>query len=133
MTYAIDTNILTYLLQKNKQVEHAFQNALEQGDEYAVPPIVYYEFKRWLTVKNAFAQLDKFNKIYFPTQKLPMNARCWDKAVDIYAALTKSGNIIDDADILVAAYCMVNEYTLVTNNAKHFERVDGLNLVNWIE
>jgi tRNA(fMet)-specific endonuclease VapC len=133
MIFALDTNTLTYLLQKNKQVEDAFQNALEQGNEYTIPPMVYYEFKRWLTVKNAFAQLDKFNKIYSPTKKLPMSEKCWDKAVDIYAVLTKSGKIIDDADILIAAYCIVNGYTLVTNNIQHFERVDGLKLVNWKE
>lgn len=52
MIYALDTNILNYLLQKNKQVEYAFQNALEHGNQYAIPPMVYYELKRWLTVKN---------------------------------------------------------------------------------
>ncbi|MDR1000077.1 MAG: PIN domain-containing protein [Clostridiales bacterium] len=133
MTYALDTNILTYLLQKNKQVEGALRDVLEQGNEYAIPPVVYYEFKRWLTVKNAFAQLDKFNRIYRPTQKLPMSERCWDKAVDIYVKLIKSGKIIDDADILISAYCVINGYTLVTNNIRHFERVDGLKLVNWVD
>jgi tRNA(fMet)-specific endonuclease VapC len=123
MTFALDTNILTYLLRKNTQVEYAFQNVLEQGNEYVIPPMVYYEFKRWLTVKNAYAQLDKFDTIYRPTLKLPMNEHCWDKAVDIYATLTKSGQIIDDADILIAAYCIVNWYTLVTNNEQHFQRV----------
>ncbi len=132
MTFALDTNILTYLLRKNQQVEDAFQNALEQGNEYAIPPMVYYEFKRWLTVKNACAQLDKFDKIYAPTQKLPMNAHCWDKAIDIYAGLVKTGETIDDADILIAAYCIVYGYTLATNNVRHFQRVDGLKLVNWL-
>jgi tRNA(fMet)-specific endonuclease VapC len=133
MTYALDTNTLTYLMHKNKSVEVAFQKALEQGDEYTIPPMVYYEFKRWLAVKNAAVQLEKFNRIYNPTQKLPMSERCWDKAVNIYASLIKSGRIIDDADILIAAYCIVNGYTLVTNNIQHFERVDGLKKINWKE
>jgi tRNA(fMet)-specific endonuclease VapC len=42
-----------------------------------------------------------------------------------------SKTVIGDADILIAAYCLVNDYTLVTNNTNDFNRIDGLKLVNW--
>jgi tRNA(fMet)-specific endonuclease VapC len=40
--------------------------------------------------------------------------------------------IIDDADIYIAACARVYGLTLVTNNAKHFMRLKGLKLDNWM-
>ncbi len=30
------------------------------------------------------------------------------------------GELIEDADIFIAAMCLKNDYVLVTNNVKHF-------------
>jgi predicted nucleic acid-binding protein len=38
---------------------------------------------------------------------------------------------IEDADILIAAFCLYNNYILVTDNTKHFINIKGLNTVNW--
>ncbi len=62
-----------------------------------------------------------------------MNTRAWDEAARIYAALKQRGKIIDDADILIAAYCIVSGFTLITANVRHFERIEGLQWVNWTE
>ena len=58
----------------------------------------------------------------------------WRKAAEIYAALSKQGKPLGktfDGDIFIAAYCVINDYTLITNNQKHFERIDGLNFEVW--
>jgi predicted nucleic acid-binding protein len=38
---------------------------------------------------------------------------------------------IDDGDLLTAAYCIKNGYTLVSNNLKHFEKIETIQVVNW--
>ena len=53
-------------------------------------------------------------------------------AADIYSILKKDGNIIGDADILIASIVLNNNGTLVSNNTKHFENIHNLNLVNWV-
>ena len=60
-----------------------------------------------------------------------MSAPVWEKAVDVYITLQGKGQLIGDADILIASYCLVNDYTLVTRNTSDFERIDGLKFVNW--
>ena len=62
-----------------------------------------------------------------------MNVETLNKAAGIYAALKKVGQLIEDSDILIAATCLVNDYTLITDNTRHFERIDGLQIVNWVE
>ena len=56
-----------------------------------------------------------------------------DKFGDLKAFLEKEGKIIDDADLFIAACSIVNELTLVTNNEKHFRRIKGLKIENWLE
>lgn len=51
----------------------------------------------------------------------------------IKATLEKDGNIIDDADLFIAACAMSNDAVLVTNNEKHFKRIKGLKLDNWLK
>lgn len=48
------------------------------------------------------------------------------------ASLEKDGKIIDDADLFIAACAMVTGAILVTNNEKHFKRIKGLKMENWI-
>lgn len=51
---------------------------------------------------------------------------------ELKAGLEKNGMIIDDADLYIAACAKVHGLTLVTNNTKHFKRIKGLKLENWV-
>ncbi len=48
------------------------------------------------------------------------------------ARLSKSGKIIDDFDLLIGATAIANDLILVTNNEKHFSRLEGIEIENWI-
>ena len=52
---------------------------------------------------------------------------------DLKATLERSGNRVDDADIIIAATAFCNDATLATGNVKHFSRFKGLKLQNWFE
>ena len=47
------------------------------------------------------------------------------------AALSARGEIVDDADILIAATALVYGATLATCNVRHFVRFDGLLMEDW--
>ena len=57
--------------------------------------------------------------------------------LDIYAQekakLRKSGNLIDDFDLLIASTAIFNELTLVTNNLNHFDRIKDVVIENWVK
>ncbi len=48
------------------------------------------------------------------------------------ARLSKAGMIISDFDLLIGATAIANDLILVTNNVKHFERLEGIRIENWI-
>ena len=49
----------------------------------------------------------------------------------IRADLEKKGRRIGPMDLLIAAHALCLEVRLVTNNAREFERVSGLEIDNW--
>ena len=48
------------------------------------------------------------------------------------AVLEKQGKPVSICDLETAAIAMSRGFTLVTGNTKHFERIDGLTLSNWM-
>ena len=131
MTYALDSNTVSYFLRGEGNVDRYFQQEIIQaGNSYAIPFIVVYEVNRWLLDKptralRIFAQ--QFNSLFASVRtKAEMPADVWNKATEIYIALKQKGQLIGDTDILIAAYCLANNYTLVTSNTKDLK---GLNLI----
>ena len=47
-------------------------------------------------------------------------------------ALEAVGRPLEDADLQIAAICLAHDLTLVTGNVRHFERVPGLRVENWL-
>ena len=45
--------------------------------------------------------------------------------------LEKTGSRLDDFDLIIGAVSLAYNLTLVTNNEKHFQRIEGLKLANW--
>ena len=45
--------------------------------------------------------------------------------------LEKAGTPLDDFDLMLASCALAHNLVLVTNNVKHFRRIEGLKLANW--
>ena len=58
-------------------------------------------------------------------------------SLDLYAKekarLRKAGYMIDDFDLLIGCSAIRNKLILVTNNEKHFERIQDITIENWIK
>jgi len=136
VTYALDTNTISFFLWGEGNADSCFRKEIiEAGNAYAIPFIVAYEIKRWLLdrpTKQLRVFAEQFNRLFESAEdKADMPNAVWEQAADIYIALKQKGRLIGDADILIAAYCIVNDYTLVTDNTNDFNRIEGLSFVNW--
>ena len=58
-----------------------------------------------------------------------------NESVEIFgmlkANLEKSGTRLDDFDLILATCALTHNLTLVTNNEKHFKKIEGLRIANW--
>jgi len=134
MNYVLDTNIISALLKGNKEIKEKLQTVIFKGGIVFINGISYYEIKRGLLAVNAVNKLKNFTNIYNWLEILLLdNINIFDKASEIYALLKKKGKIVSDADILIGALVLTKKYICVSDNTKHFSRIDGLNLENWLK
>lgn len=45
--------------------------------------------------------------------------------------MEKSGNIIEDFDLMIGTTGVIGDLTVVTHNTKHFNRIEGIKLEDW--
>ena len=94
--------------------------------------ITRYEILRGLYAKQAIAQLARFDSLCQVSDVLPLTDTIAIRAAIIYADLHQRGQLIGDADILIAATALEYGMLLATNNTDHFQRIPGIMLVNWV-
>jgi tRNA(fMet)-specific endonuclease VapC len=63
---------------------------------------------------------------------LPFDESAADRFAAVAAALARRGEPIGAFDTLVAAHALSLGLAVVTNNTRHFSRVPGLRLENWV-
>ncbi|MDR1031108.1 MAG: PIN domain-containing protein [Treponema sp.] len=129
--YALDSNIVSYILRKDTQVTNRLQEEINKGNRVIIPPTVYYEITRGLTYINATAKIKIFTALC-SSGIGALDKTMFDRAVSIYCNFRKKGVVVDDNDILIAAFCQTYNLTLVTNNTKHFAGIHKLLTENWV-
>ena len=73
--------------------------------------------------------IDMFREM-FPV--VPWTEEAAGAYADVRASLEESGKPIGDMDMLIAASAIAGGFVLVTNNVRHFQRIDGLAVENWV-
>ena len=130
MKYIIDSDILNYFLKNHPNVVNKFAEA--ESDDIAVTIISYAELLfgayNSLRIKENLSKIKSFLET--------MTIVNFDKpAADIFARLKsdlrKEGRTISDMDLIIASICIANQWTLITNNSKHFKRIRELKIENW--
>jgi len=133
MDYCFDSNTVIHLIRSTPVVQKNREKAEKNGSRFIIPPFVNYEILRGLFIKPIPAHEKAYVIICDNCSLEEMTVDAWECAARIYAELYVKHFTVKDSDIIIAAFCMVNGYTLVTANTKDFEHIDGLQRVNWSE
>ena len=129
----LDTNIITAFLKNDLRVVQRVSDYLELFEKLTINIISYYKILRGLKDLGNEEKLKRFEGFIQENELVSIRKETVEKAAEIYAYLKKEGNLIEDADILMASTAIVEDLVLITNNIKHFKRVKGLRIDNWIE
>lgn len=131
MKYLLDTNICVYWLKGNSAIEHKI-TAIGL-DRLALPFITVSElFYGAYKSQKTEANLQLVRELTTQLETIESDNNICELFGELKARLAKSGQLIDDADLFIASCAIVNDMTLVTNNTRHFERITGLKIENWI-
>lgn len=133
MRYLLDTNICIYLIKKRPS------NVLSRFRRYkprdvATSIITLFELEYGIQ-KSKYQQRSKDALVKFlkPLNIINLDYSSVAESAAIRAQLEQKGTPIGSYDLLIAGIARSRGMTLVTNNIKEFERVEGVLLENWIE
>ena len=120
-----DTSILIDYFRKTEKSKTAWIALFDKGYELHISAITEYEIYSGAT-QTQLAFWDTFLK---ETKVLPFDKLAVKVAVEINKILKQKRKQIDLADLFIAATSISNNLPFATLNKKHFERVDGLHIV----
>ncbi len=132
-SYSLDTDTITRLLKKhpgNQRVLDRFRKEIKRNSLFIMCPVVFYEIRRELVIKNAAAQLTAFQDMAEAMVWKEFNVAIWERASSLWATLRSRGRSHHDADVLIAAHAIEYGAAIVTGNIEHFQDV-GARIEDW--
>jgi tRNA(fMet)-specific endonuclease VapC len=131
LRYLLDTNIVIYVIKQRPLSALKLFN--EHAGHMAISSITLAELMHGVEKSQAPAQsLAAVEDFCSRLEVLPYGPKAAMHYGGIRSALEKKGQPIGVNDLHIAAHARSEGLTLVTNNLREFERVDALQLANWV-
>ncbi len=131
MSHLLDTDFCISWFRGNPSSRHQLQKV--GWDDVAVSIITVAEIyvgayksdrlQENLTLAHAFLS---------HTIVLPLSDEILHRFADLKVCLQRQGERLEDFDLLIAATALAEGRTLVTGNRRHFDRVPGLRIEDWV-
>jgi predicted nucleic acid-binding protein len=127
MRYLIDTDWLIDYLKGKIAAGQLLDHLVHEG--IAISLITYGEILEGIYFgKNPKEQEQVFRAFLRVARILPLTESCLERFATIRGGLRAQGQLIGDADILIAVTALDFDLTLVSQNLNHFRRIPDLTL-----
>ena len=132
LKYMLDTNIVIYVI-KRRPVE-VLETFNRHAGQMCISSITFAELihgaEKSARPEHNLRQVEDFvSRLEVPEY----GRKAASHYGDIRADLERKGTPIGVNDLHIAGHARSEGMTLVTNNLREFERVEGLRMVNWVE
>lgn len=132
VSYTLDTDIVIEVL-KGTETAVERMNALPIETSICITGLTVYELYKGVFSIGERRREQDVEEFIENVEILQLDEDIERKAGEIYADLRKKGELISDADILIATIVLANDSVLVTNNTDHFKRIKNLKIENWLQ
>lgn len=132
--YLFDTDIITNIFKKSPSKSLLAQlDAVPRREQFittvTISEIVYGAAKS----RRPEYHLANLENILLPSVNVVgFDSKAAYVCGQLRAELEAKGVPLDLADLEIAAIAIAGEFTLITGNTRHFERVSGLRIENWL-
>ena len=131
MKYLLDTNICIYII-NNRPSKVIGKLRKFKSEEIGISVITLSELQKGVSKshhkKKNQQVLDNFTSVFKILPFEELDAKVYG---EIVVKLERLGQIIGGNDLFIAAHSLSRRLTLVTNNEKEFDRVEGFKVENW--
>ncbi|GBR74200.1 toxin PIN domain [Candidatus Termititenax aidoneus] len=132
MKYLLDTNICIYFLNQNEKIVNKINKTSAADLAVSIISLAELQFGAFNSqkIKNNSKKITAFQEAL---EIITLTPAITEKYASIKAELHKTGQPVDDFDLLIGATAIVYDLILVTNNQQHFARMKEVQLENWLE
>lgn len=128
--YLLDTDIVVFFLRNKKNIaEHL---ALLSPNDVFVSEVTVAELEYGNRCSGRYEE----NKYMVERFLSSVNIVPFSDAILLYAEeryrLRMLGQSIEDFDLLIGCTAVSENFIMVTNNAKHYSRIKGIRIENWV-
>lgn len=128
--YLLDTDIVVFFLRNKKNIaEHL---ALLSPNDVFVSEVTVAELEYGNRCSGRYEE----NKYMVERFLSSVNIVSFSDAILLYAEeryrLRMLGQSIEDFDLLIGCTAVSENLIMVTNNAKHYSRIKGIRIENWV-
>lgn len=132
MNFLLDTNILVYAYRNQGGCRQKLDSLDPQHVHLCA--INVFEIERGIAKSQRPEALRLFLSVLLQRHPIAaLDTSAAQHAAQVRAALETQGQTIGPYDVLIAGTALALKLTLVTRNTREFERVPGLQVVNWYD
>jgi predicted nucleic acid-binding protein len=125
----LDTDTISYFLRGEKKLKEKF---MKHQDELSSTTINYAELIYGLKKRDNKNLLPKVELIFKNIKVYTFDKDASRVFGVLKALLSKKGTIIADMDLMIASIAIANDEVLISNNLKHFTKIEGLRVESWV-
>lgn len=128
--YLLDTDTIIFSLKGHAAVEKNLQGHIHDPIKISVVTLMelYYGAYKSQRVESNLAKIKTLENAL---EIIPLGKESAEIFGIYKSKLETVGTALDDFDLVLASCALAHNLTLVTNNIRHFERIEGLKLANW--
>ena len=128
--YLLDTDTLVYSLKGNEDLRRNLESHLNDTMKLCVITLMELYFGAYKSERVAW-NLARVRTLQNSFPVIAVEQEIAETFGMLKASLGRSGQPLDDFDLIIASCALAHNLTLVTNNVKHFKRITDLRITNW--
>ncbi|WP_335999126.1 PIN domain-containing protein [Halorientalis halophila] len=125
----LDTSFLVDVLRGEEGIDELLQTVDRSGPAQVSSVTIMELWEGIHLADSSGEEKQVVRELLEGVHELPFDRECAMEAGAISAGLRQSGQQIETADVQIGAAARVYDVPVVTNNADHFERIDGIEVV----
>lgn len=130
--YCLDTDVISAVINKDPPLSLVRRLSMAPASEQFTTAINLGEML-FGAAKAQNPELARQVRVAVATVSiLPFDEHAANRYAQLRALLESQGQKLHEADLRIAAIALANNLTMVTGNVRHFERVPGLQVENWL-
>ena len=126
----LDTDTISYFLRGDSFVKDKF---IEHQHQLASTTVNYSELIYGLKKRDNKKYLPKVELIFENIKLYSFDKKSAKIFGILKATMQKRGIVVADMDLMIASIAIAYEEPLISNNLKHFSKIEGLDVESWVK